>query len=362
MRRHLRFILLCLLAVLVLWWFGRGLDWMGVRQAIGQADWRLIALGVLLVCISYFVRALRWRALLAPLGKASLRELFAATTVGFGAIFLVGRTGEVLRPAFLSLREPRVRPAAAFVTIAVERLYDMSAVIFLFALNLLTFRAPGGDPAAYARVRQAGVVLVVAMIVGIAMLIWFRHNAPTLLNWLERKLAHAPSFIKRIGKLLASLLAQVAQALGVLTDARGLAVTVSWTILLWCLIVVTNWLVLRAFGLPFGLDETLFVLGWALVGSLVPTPGGAAGAFHAATAAGLIFLGVPRADAAAVAIILHLVVFGPAVFFGLYYFLTGDVSLGRIKGLTHPAADERGAGEQAGEKFPALTEKQVSTL
>ncbi|MEJ7700274.1 MAG: hypothetical protein WKF71_11600 [Pyrinomonadaceae bacterium] len=33
-------------------------------------------------------------------------------------------------------------------------------------------------------------------------------------------------------------------------------------------------------------------MGWAAIGSVVPTPGGAAGAFHAATAGGLIFLGV----------------------------------------------------------------------
>lgn len=348
--------------MLVLWWFGRGLDWAGVRGAMGGADWRLIALGVLLVYGTYLVRALRWRAFLAPLGEASLRELFAATTVGFGAIFLVGRAGEVLRPAFLSLREPRVRPAAAFVTVVVERLYDMAAVITLFAVNLLLFRAPGGDPAIDARVRQAGVLLVVGMAVGIALLVWFRRSAPALLSWLERRLAHAPSFIKRAEKLLTGLLAQVAQALSVLTDARELAVTVGWTILLWCMIAAANWSVMRAFGLPFGLGETLFVMGWALVGSLVPTPGGAAGAFHAATAAGLLFLGVAREQAAALSIVLHLVLFGPAVFFGLYYFLTGDVSLERIKNLTRPAAavNAHRAGEGGDEKFPALAENEIS--
>ena len=62
-------------------------------------------------------------------------------------------------------------------------------------------------------------------------------------------------------------------------------------------------------------------------------PGGAAGAFHAATAAALILLGVPRDQAAAVAIILHLVDFGPAAVFGVFYFLRGDVSLARLRGL-----------------------------
>ena len=173
MRRYLKFIILTLVAALVLWWFARGLDWASVRAAIGKSDWRLIALAVVFVWTTYFIRALRWRALLAPITEASLRELFAATTIGFSTLFLLGRAGEaVVRPAFLSLRDRRVRPAAAFVTIGVERLYDMVAVVVLFAVNLIWFRAPGGgDPAAYARVRQAGIVLLVAAAVGIAALV-----------------------------------------------------------------------------------------------------------------------------------------------------------------------------------------------
>lgn len=116
-----------------------------------------------------------------------------------------------------------------------------------------------------------------------------------------------------------------------LTDARELAVTVGLTALLWGLIAVANFCVLRAFRLEFGPAETIFVLGWALVGSLVPTPGGAAGAFHVATARGLSFLGVAAAKATAVSIILHLVVFGPALFLGLYFFLRSDVKLSNLR-------------------------------
>jgi uncharacterized membrane protein YbhN (UPF0104 family) len=139
---------------------------------------------------------------------------------------------------------------------------------------------------------------------------------------------------ERVGRAILSLLEQLAGALRILTDARELAVVAAWTALLWGSITVADWLVLRAFGLPFGLPETIFVMGFALVGSLVPTPGGAAGAFHAATAAGLVFLGVAREEAAAAAIITHLIVFAPAVLFGLYYFLRGEVNIKRLRELT----------------------------
>ena len=62
-------------------------------------------------------------------------------------------------------------------------------------------------------------------------------------------------------------------------------------------------------------------------------PGGAAGAFHAATAGSLILLGVDREVAAAASILMHLIYFAPAIVFGLYYFFHGDISIERFRSL-----------------------------
>jgi uncharacterized protein (TIRG00374 family) len=340
LRRYLKFIALLALTALLLWWFARGVDWAQVRAELSGVNWLLIALGVAVVCTTYVVRALRWRALLAPIAEASVRNLLAATTVGFGSIFLIGRSGEVLRPAFLPLVERRVRPAAAFVTIGVERVYDMAAVVLIFAIDMIWFRVPNGDAAAYERVRQAGFLLLGAFALGIAGLVLFRLRGDKLLRSLDVRLERAPASLRRPGRFVTDLLEQLRRALGVLVNARELAATVGWTALLWTVIALANWCVLRAFGLPYGAGETIFVLGWALVGSLVPTPGGAAGAFHVATARGLSFLGVADAKATAVSIVLHLVLFGPALFMGLYFFLRSDVNLSRLRG----AAEEAGGG------------------
>lgn len=343
MRRYLKFIVLLLLTGALLWWFARGVDdWGSVRAEVGASNWPLVALGVAFVCSTYFVRALRWRVLLAPLApEASLWSLFGATTVGFGSIFLLGRAGEFVRPAFLPLADRRVRPAASFVTIGVERIYDMSAVVVLFAFNLIWFSAGGGDAAVYAQVRRAGFLLLAAAVAGIACLILFRTRAGQIVNWLDARLERSPSpLVKRVGKFVTHLLEQLGRALSVLTDARVLAVTIGQTALLWGLIAVANWCVLRAFGLQVGAADTIFVLGWALVGSLVPTPGGAAGAFHVATARGLAFLGVAAAKATAVSIVLHLVVFAPALFLGLFFFLRSDVKLSGLRDVAGREADD----------------------
>jgi len=111
-RKYLEFAALLLLACLIIWWFGRRLDWDQVKTAVRQSDWRLILIASFVVLIAYLWRAIRWRAFLKPLTEVSLREVWVATCVGFGAVLVVGRAGEVVRPVVLLMRDHRVRPAA----------------------------------------------------------------------------------------------------------------------------------------------------------------------------------------------------------------------------------------------------------
>jgi uncharacterized membrane protein YbhN (UPF0104 family) len=148
-------------------------------------------------------------------------------------------------------------------------------------------------------------------------------------------------------RALLSVLEQLATALGVLGQVRELALTIGLSLMLWFSVAFANLLIFRAFGLPFGMSEALFVLGWSMVASAVPTPGGGAGAFHAATGAALVLLGVGIDRAAAVAIVLGLVDFAPAALFGFFYFLRGDVSISRLRAMMtvssveHAVEDEK---------------------
>lgn len=345
-RKYLEFAALLLLAILIIWWFGRRLDWPQVKLAMQKSDWRLILVAVVFVLLGYLWRALRWQAFLAPLAKASLREVWIATTVGFGAVLLVGRIAEVVRPAVLPMRDKRVRPAASFVTIMVERLYDMMAVVLFFAVNLLWFSPAPGTAADFSRARIAGWLLVGLLGTAIALLIWFKRRHQSVIGWLDKRISDRSRLRSRLKKALLSTLEQLATALGVLSDVRQLAISVGWTLLLWLSVALGNLFVFRAFGLPYNMSQVIFVLGWSMVGSAVPTPGGAAGAFHAATGAALVMLGVGRDQAAAVAIILHLVDFAPAALFGLFYFLRGDVNVTRLRALTSTTAVEHAVEDE----------------
>lgn len=361
-RKYLEFAVLLGLAIAIFWWFGRSLNWTEVGSALSQTDRFLLILAILVICVAYVFRAFRWGALLAPVGPTKLRHLFAATTVGFGAVFLVGRMGEVVRPVYLPMRDPKVRPSASFVTIMVERIYDLVAVVVLFSVNLIWFKPSGNVGAEFSQVRSAGIVLLILALAAVAGLIWFRRKSSSAIRWVDKLINRFQFVPARLRRAIIGILEQLARALRVLVDARELAVTIGWTAAVWIGIAIANLLVLRAFGLPFGMGETIFVLGWSLVGSLVPTPGGAAGAFHAATAASLIVLGVARETAAAISIVMHLVDFGPAVVFGFFYFIRGDINLKRLGSLASPEAVEHAVEEESIEPDDALREQQLQTV
>jgi uncharacterized protein (TIRG00374 family) len=344
-RKYFEFGALVVLAAAILWWFGRRLDWEQVKLALRRSDWRLILLASIIVILGYLWRAIRWQSFLKPLTKASLREVWVATCVGFAAVLLIGRAGEVVRPVVLPMRDDRVRPAAAFVTIMIERLYDTMTVMLLFALNLFWLK-PVGSTADFGPARTIGLVLVSALVITVALLFWFERRAPEVIAWLDRRIAARTGLMVRIKRALLSTLEQLATALKVLSDVRLLAISIFWSLMLWGFVALANLLVCRAFGIPFGVSQVLFVLGWSMVGSAVPTPGGAAGAFHAATGAALVLLGVNRDQAAATAIILHLVDFAPAALFGLFYFLRGDINMTRLRALIRVRAVEHAVEDE----------------
>src|SRR5258706_1586638 len=72
---------------------------------------------------SYLLRAYRWGAFLEPIKKTSLWILFVGQVLGFSSIYLIGRPGEFVRPAYIARRVGV--PITTMVAIWVlERVYD----------------------------------------------------------------------------------------------------------------------------------------------------------------------------------------------------------------------------------------------
>ncbi len=350
LRKYIKFILLLSFAVFLFWFFGRNVNWQEVIQSLQKAKAIYIIAAVLIICFGYLLRAKRWQVLLEPITESSLKELFATTTVGFMAVFFIGRAGEIVRPMWLPMRDKRVRPSAALVTLFVERIFDFAAIITFFAVNLIWFSVPTGKENEVAYVKMIGNLMLVGVVFGFIALFIYQKISPKIIAWVE-KVTDRKFIPRRIRSIVLSILTQFATALEILKDWREIVSIIFWTMTLWLAIALPTWLVLLAFDLPLTFSDSLFIMGFAAVSSVVPTPGGASGAFHSATAQSIIFLGIAQEQAWAVSIVMHLVYFAPAVIFGLFYFLHGDISISSFKSLlsSEKAVEEIETGAKSGE-------------
>jgi uncharacterized protein (TIRG00374 family) len=342
--KKLKSVLILAIGLGLAWWFVSRLDWSTVGAHLRNARIWPLLLGAALINFTMLARSLRWQAFLAPIAKVKLGNLFAATSVGFGAIFVIGRTGEIVRPAVLSLRE-RLRPSATIATILIERVYDTTAVVFLFATNLLFFDLPPGrgDARALEAIHSVGLILTIGVVVGISILVLLRLRAEPILAWLERQSRRFP---QKLVQPLLNLIRHLTDGLSVLLNLRELAVTVFYTICVWALVSAATWLTLFAFGLNYSISYVIFILGFGLVGSVVPTPGGSAGAFHAAAAKGMEFFGLEPNLAASIAIVYHLIAFGPPFVIGLYFLIRDDLSFKQLREMIAEENDLKTATQE----------------
>jgi glycosyltransferase 2 family protein len=331
-RSRLKFVATAVLGLLLIYVFARDLEWAAVWEAVRGADWGYLVASVALILVSFLVRALRWRTLLAPIHPTvSVWNLLAATSIGFAALFFFGRPGEILRPVTLSSME-HIRPSASFATILIERIFDSTTLVLIFAVNLLFFDRPLVGGMSLGPIRWAGGLLMIGCAAGIVFLVLLRRHRLATLGFLDRNTAR---FGTRVRRMTVSVVGNFAEALSVLHDARELVAATAWSALLWAIFVLNNLLIIWAFGIDATLGDSIFVMGFAMVGSLVPTPGGSAGAFHAATAKGLVVLGIEPNLAAAVSIVVHLVGFGTALIPGLFFLMRGGISVKGLRAALH---------------------------
>lgn len=335
MAKKLKPVIILLVGIGLGYWFINGLDLKTVGGHLKSAQiWPLIA-AYIAINLTMFSRSFRWKVFLDPIAKTSFKNIFAATAVGFGSVFILGRAGEIVRPAILSLRE-KIQPSATIAVLMIERIFDTTAVVTMFAVNLLFFTLPPGrtitasEQQMFKSVRFLGFVMLAGVVCGILTLIALRLKSDAVINFLENRSASLP---QKIVRPLLNLIKHLTEGLSVLLNVRALLLSIFHTLCVWTSVTLATWLTLYAFGVNFSVNNIIFILGFGLVGSVVPTPGGSAGAFHTAVAKGFEFLGLEHNLAASIAIVYHLIAFGTPFIFGLYYLVRDDIKLSQLKEL-----------------------------
>ncbi len=325
--RWVRFGISIGLAVLLLGFFLRNLDFAAVAEAIRGArpGWIVLAVAAGLLGTPP-IRSWRWGRLLKEYPVRPL-HLNAATAIGFAASTLLpARAGEIVRPVALS-RMAALPFTPCLLSIALERLIDLITTLILFVVFAIGWgpASLGGDEAArFELLRKSALVIGAGAVAAIVLLTVF-----ALRPDLARRIA-APFFRlfrAKISARLEMVLSHLLDGIAALRSPRDAALVAAQSALLWLVICVQIWCTLKAFDLTFPFPVTFFVLTWGVVGLAIPTPGGVGG-YHAAIAYCLTgFYAVPRNTAAAFALVSHAVSFVPITLLGLGFLLAGGLSL-----------------------------------
>jgi uncharacterized protein (TIRG00374 family) len=340
MRSHLRTVAVVVLALALLGLFLRNVDFSGVFRAIIHAHpgWLLLSLATML--LNLVIRAWRWQYLLEPLGKASFANSFRATAVGFAArSFLPAAAGELVRPYFLSRREP-MSATGAFATIVIERLLDTITVLVLLASYVFVFGRDMGNvsPTALTAVKWAGAGAGAISIAALAVLFVMAGNPARLAAMFQRLEQVVPS---AFAGLIARIAEKFATGLGAIRRPGQVVATLVWSIPLWLCIALGIWAVARAFRLDVPFTGSFLIIGLLTIGIAIPTPGSVGGFHEAFRLAVTVFYGAPDSSAVAAAIVLHAMSVGSPFFLGVFFAAQEGLNLAGIRHLADQAEPGR---------------------
>jgi len=125
------------LAVFFVWLSVRGMDhdkWEQLKKAMDQAHYWLLVPVFSLLLVGHYLRALRWRQLMEPMGYTPSRlNTFFAVMIGYFVNLGAPRLGEVIKCTVLAKYEKI--PAQKLVgTIVAERAFDVICLMLVFGL------------------------------------------------------------------------------------------------------------------------------------------------------------------------------------------------------------------------------------
>jgi uncharacterized membrane protein YbhN (UPF0104 family) len=261
------------LGVFLVWWSVKDIDnekWMEIRHALKNARFYLAIPVFIILLLSHFVRALRWRLLMEPLGYMPDKyNTFFAVLIGYLANQAFPRLGEVLKCTLLARYEKI--PADKLVgTIILERLIDAISLLLVFAITLAiqpglysrlvenVFNLEGGGEPGKPAGSIIGLVIIAIIAVSITLWMIIRKKTFRDLGIAVRKIGH-----------------RIWQGLSAIRHLKKKGAFLLLTLVLWCLYLSGGYIGFLALQETqhYGIKEAFTVLSAGSIGMII-TPGG----------------------------------------------------------------------------------------
>jgi uncharacterized protein (TIRG00374 family) len=296
------------------------IHWAEVSDALGDANYGLIALAVLTFVGLTFLRGVRWGIILRPpplveesrdggqpADNLRLFQLFGCLNVAyFINNVLPLHTGDIWR-AFLLSTLAGLSTARTLSTILVERVLDI-----LSLLLLLLLLAPFLDIPSWAR--GPAITIAVACSGLTIGLIVASSRRRLMLGLFDRLLVLAPA---RARPKLRDMASAALDGLRVLADPVRTLQLLVCSIAIWLVAALIFYLGLRAFDIGLGYEVAVFLLITTTFGFFVPASPGSFGVYHAIIIGGLTTVfGVETTLAVSYALTIHLVFYLPPMLIG----------------------------------------------
>jgi uncharacterized membrane protein YbhN (UPF0104 family) len=296
-----------------------GFDLADVWATISGSRMGWLAVAAALSLATYLGRVFRWAVLIRPLRpNPSILGLTSATVIGFTAIVLLGRPGELVRP-WLIARNEKVTLSSQMAALLLERIYDMLAVLAIFGMALWqTGRSSTTNigPKLQWLLEVGGSVAAIAALLCLTALVGLHRFAPIL----ETRLIHALSFLEaRHHERASRLIREALEALHGTGSMRSVSLLIFWSAVEWLLIVLVFIAAFQAFPQTqaLTLNQVLIFIGFVAFGSIIQIPGIGGGVQIVSTLVLTELFHLPLDTAAAIALVIWILNFVVVVPIGL---------------------------------------------
>ena len=148
LKKILKYLLSASLAITLLWFSFRGVEWGEFKQELAKCNWGFILLSMAAGSVAFWLRALRWRRLLLPLDDSISRTTaFNGINIANISNFVFPRIGEFVRCGVIVRRSQPIDPSdphkkkasydKVLGTVVLERSWELLVMLLMLALVLI---------------------------------------------------------------------------------------------------------------------------------------------------------------------------------------------------------------------------------
>lgn len=328
--------LLLVVATAFLVYRGReaGFDLRDLASSLRRVHWGWIAAAWLAGLLTYVGRTIRWMVMLRPLApSARFRDVLTGTVIGFTAVFLFGRPGELVRPWLIAQSTGASFPSqvAAWV---VERIYDTLLILTFFGYALASSIQihPSAGPEIRWLITKGGWIIGLTALLCLTALILLQHWAPRF----EQRIIDGLGFLRAHHHERASRLVRAAlEGLRAARSGTAIARLLFWSVVEWGIIYCCFHFTFLAFPETAGLAPTqvLAYIGFVGIGSVIQIPGIGGGFQVASILITTELFRVPMEVAASLAMLNWIVAFAGAVPLGLILAVREGLRWGQLSAI-----------------------------